>query len=111
LKWTGGIWGEGYTFKENYVKKLIGYVCRRFKVEERAEKNLKLMLKSNGMLSKKIGAIGYGQRSRSEFTSFIQIKFGNHHTIGELIGSMAHRRPHVQSTFSFFGEVLLFWVA
>jgi len=47
----------------------------------------------------------------SEITLFIQIKFGNHHTIGELIGSMAHRRPHVQSTFSFFGEVLLFWVA
>jgi hypothetical protein len=30
----GGIWGEGYTFKENYVKKLIGYAWKRFKVPE-----------------------------------------------------------------------------
>jgi hypothetical protein len=51
---------------ENYVKKLIGYAWRRVnsvvELGRLQRKNLKLMLKSNGMLSKKIGAVGWRRR-------------------------------------------------
>ena len=45
------------------------------------------------------------QAKLSEFTSFIQIRFGNPHTIGEFIGLMTLRHAHVQSTFSYVAPV------
>ena len=38
-----------------------------------------------------------------EFTSFIQIKFGNHHLTVELIGLGAYRQVHVSFALNFVG--------
>jgi hypothetical protein len=50
------------------------------------------------------------QAKLSESKQFMQIKIGNPHTIGELIGSMAHRQPHVQSTIELYWRGLAIWV-